>query len=132
MARGRLLIIGNGMAGLRFLEELVERAPDRFGITALGAEPVAAYNRVLLTSLLAGAIGADDVRLRPDAWYAGHSIKLLKGQAALGLDVTGRRVVLRGGRSLPFDTLVLATRRDAGPGGPADASDDRRSPRRLE
>ena len=54
MARGRLLIIGNGMAGLRFLEELVERAPDRFGITALGAEPVAAYNRVLLTSLLAG------------------------------------------------------------------------------
>jgi nitrite reductase (NADH) large subunit len=105
----RLLIIGNGMAGLRFLEELVERAPNRFDITVLGAEPVAAYNRVLLTSLLAGAIGADDVRLRPDAWYAGHAIKLLTGQAALGLDVTGRRVVLCGGRSLPFDTLVLAT-----------------------
>ena len=105
----RLLIIGNGMAGLRFLEELVERAPDRFDITVLGAEPVAAYNRVLLTSLLAGAIGADDIRLRPDAWYAGHAIKLLTGQTALGLDVTGRRVVLCGGRSLPFDTLVLAT-----------------------
>jgi nitrite reductase (NADH) large subunit len=105
----RLLIIGNGMAGLRFLEELVERAPNRFDITVLGAEPVAAYNRVLLTSLLAGAIGADDIRLRPDAWYAGHAIKLLTGQAALGLDVTGRRVVLCGGRSLPFDTLVLAT-----------------------
>ena len=105
----RLLIIGNGMAGLRFLEELVERAPDRFDITVLGAEPVAAYNRVLLTSLLAGTIGADDVCLRPDAWYAGHAIELLTGQPALGLDVTGRRVILGCGRSLPFDTLVLAT-----------------------
>ena len=109
MARRRLLIIGNGMAGLRFLEELVERAPGRFDITAIGAEPVAAYNRVLLTSLLAGAIGADDVRLRPDAWYAGHSIKLVTGQGALALDVTGRRAVLCGGQWLPFDTLVLAT-----------------------
>ncbi|RPI35832.1 MAG: NAD(P)/FAD-dependent oxidoreductase, partial [Hyphomicrobiaceae bacterium] len=61
MARQRLVVIGNGMAGLRLLEEIVERAPQAFDITVAGSEPVAAYNRVLLSSLLAGETAACDV-----------------------------------------------------------------------
>ena len=59
--RKRLLVVGNGMAGLRLLEEVLALAPGRFDITVIGAEPEPAYNRVLLSSLLAGEIGADDV-----------------------------------------------------------------------
>ena len=61
LLRERLVVVGNGMAGLRFLEELVRRAPGRFEVTVVGAEPEPAYNRVLLSSLLAGDIGAGDV-----------------------------------------------------------------------
>ena len=74
--RERLAVIGNGMAGLRLLEEVVALAPGRFDITVIGAEPGPAYNRVLLSALLAGEIGADDVEMRPRAWYRQHGIAL--------------------------------------------------------
>jgi nitrite reductase (NADH) large subunit len=107
--RERLVVVGNGMAGLRLLEEVVALAPGRFDITAIGAEPEPAYNRVLLSSLLAGEIGASDVAMRPRGWYAEHGIALRTGEPALGLDSIRRCVLLRDGDSVPFDRCVLAT-----------------------
>jgi nitrite reductase (NADH) large subunit len=107
--RKRLLVVGNGMAGLRLLEEVLALAPDRFEITVIGAEPEPAYNRVLLSSLLAGEIGADDVEMRPRAWYAEQGIALRTSQPAVALDTVARQLVLRDGEVLPFDACVLAT-----------------------
>src|SRR6476646_8302631 len=107
--RKRLLVVGNGMAGLRLLEEMLALAPGRFDITVIGAEPERAYNRVLLSSLLAGEIGAADVEMRPRAWYAEHGIALRTGQPAVALDAATRQLVLRDGETLAFDACVLAT-----------------------
>jgi nitrite reductase [NAD(P)H] large subunit len=109
MARARLLIVGNGMTGLRFLEELLERAPDQFAITVVGAEPQVAYNRVLLSSLLAAEIGAGELTLRPRDWYAAHGVELLTGTRVRSLDVTRRNIILCNGARRSFDKLLLAT-----------------------
>ncbi|KAB2914445.1 MAG: NAD(P)/FAD-dependent oxidoreductase [Hyphomicrobiaceae bacterium] len=109
MARERLVLVGNGMAGLKFLEEVLELAPGRFDITVIGAEPEPAYNRVLLSSLLAGEIAAGDVTLKSRAWYGEHGIVLKTGQPAVALDSARREVVLADGVTVPFDVLVLAT-----------------------
>jgi nitrite reductase (NADH) large subunit len=109
MARQRLVVVGNGMAGLRLLEELVRRASDRFDITVVGAELHPAYNRVLLSPLLAGEIGPADVALRPAGWYAENGITLLTGDPAVAIAREERQVRLASGRVLPFDALVLAT-----------------------
>ncbi|HEU4381239.1 MAG TPA: FAD-dependent oxidoreductase [Hyphomicrobiaceae bacterium] len=113
LRRERLVVVGNGMAGLRFLEELVRRAPGRFDVTVVGAEPDPAYNRVLLSSLLAGDIGVGDVELKPREWYAEHGVALVTGQPACALDAAQRTVTLGNGEVLGFDRLVLATGSDA-------------------
>jgi nitrite reductase (NADH) large subunit len=97
------------MAGLRFLEEVLQRAPGRFDITVIGAEPVPAYNRVLLSSLLAGEVDGDDVTMRSSSWYAENGIALVTGVSAAAIDPAARAVVLQGGARLAFDVLVLAT-----------------------
>lgn len=113
MGRERLVVVGNGMAGLRFLEELVRRAPGRFEVTVVGAEPEPAYNRVLLSSLLAGDIASADVQMRPREWYAEHGVALVTGQSATAIDVVGRTLKLGGGDLLPFDKLLLAVGSEA-------------------
>jgi nitrite reductase (NADH) large subunit len=107
--REHLLVIGNGMAGLRLIEDVLKRAPDRYAITVVGKEPHPAYNRVLLSSLLAGEIGEDEVRLRDRGWYDEHGIALITGDAAVRLDTAARTVDLVSGRRLRFDRAVLAT-----------------------
>lgn len=104
----RLLVVGNGMAGLRFVEEALRRSPGCYALTVVGKEPHPAYNRVLLSSLLAGDIGEDDIRLRDYAWYSENGIDLITGDAAARLDLTGRTVHLDSGRTVAFDRLVLA------------------------
>jgi nitrite reductase (NADH) large subunit len=107
--RERLVIIGNGMAAMRLLEELDARAPDRFAITVIGAEPRAAYNRVLLSPLLAGEMRWEDVCLKPAEWYAERGIGLLLGDAVVALDPAAKTVTLASGAALHFDRCVLAT-----------------------
>jgi nitrite reductase (NADH) large subunit len=106
--QGRLLVIGNGMSSLRLLEELTALAPGRFEITVVGAEASPAYNRVLLSPLLAGELGAADVELKPAAWYAENNIILRTGQPVVALDAAARVAQLRDGERLPFDVCVLA------------------------
>lgn len=107
--RERLIVVGNGMVGLRFVEELVARAEGRYRISIIGKEPQPAYNRVLLSSLLAGEVSAPDVRFRDRGWYAEHGLELLLGSAAESIDAGARVLRLADGRTLAFDRLVLAT-----------------------
>ena len=85
------------MAGLKLVEELVELCPGRYDIAMVGAEARPAYNRVLLSSLLAGDAGEGDIALRPAAWYADNDIELLTSAACAALRPAERQVMLATG-----------------------------------
>jgi len=104
----RVVVVGNGMAGCRFVQELLERT-DRFEITVIGDEPGGAYNRVLLSNVLAGATRPEHVTIASEAWYAEHGVKLQTGIAVVGVNRTARTITLADGSSVPYDRLVLAT-----------------------
>ena len=105
----KLILVGNGMAALRFLEQLIERGPARYAVTVFGAEPSAGYNRVLLSALLAGERGRRDLITHPDDWYAGHAIDYRKGATIAALDAEQKRVRDHNGRQYAYDKLVIAT-----------------------
>ncbi|WP_137724410.1 FAD-dependent oxidoreductase [Prescottella subtropica] len=107
----RVVIVGNGMAGARLAEELRRRQPDpaRLEVVVFGAEPRAAYNRILLSTVLAGGITARDTRLRPDEWWARSHVDVRVGVRVTGFDPVARTVRCDDGTSLGYDELVLAT-----------------------
>jgi nitrite reductase (NADH) large subunit len=107
--RERLVVVGNGMVGLRFVEEVTRRAGERFDITVVGAEPTPAYNRVLLSALLADEVSLDDCRFHDRRWYVANRIRLIVGAAATGIDLRERELAIDGHGVVPFDRLVLAT-----------------------
>jgi nitrite reductase (NADH) large subunit len=109
MNRAQLVVVGNGMAGMRAVEELIARAADRFDITVIGAEPHPNYNRILLSAVLAGEKTLDEIVVNPHGWYAERGIRLIAGTRATGIDRTARRVALADGSSLRYDKLLLAT-----------------------
>src|SRR3954469_10814518 len=104
-----LVIIGNGMAAARFADELSKRALGRYAIAVVGEEPRLAYNRVLLSSLLAGEIASSEIELKPSAWWRDRGITLRYGCRATGIDMAARTVALADGQSLAFSKLVFAT-----------------------
>lgn len=106
----RVVVVGHGMAGARFVQEL--RARDlsrRFEVTVLGAEPEAAYNRVLLSSVLAGALTPAEIETVPSAWYAAEDVELRTGVEVAAIERRRRRVLTTAGEHVPYDHLVLAT-----------------------
>src|SRR5262249_35735510 len=107
--RERMLVVGTGMAGHKLVEELTALRPGAYDITMVGAEARPAYNRVLLSSLLAGDAQEGDLELRPASWYGDTGIELLTGIECQSLHPAERRVTLSGGASLSFGRLVLAT-----------------------
>ena len=109
MTKMRLLVIGNGMAGLKFIEEISALDGDAFEITVAGEEPDIAYNRVLLSPLLAGEISVQDVRMKPLEWYSARGIRLITGDAVAALDTAARTAALASGRTVAFDICVFAT-----------------------
>ncbi len=106
--REKLVVVGNGMASLRFLERLTERAPGRFDITVVGAEPVAAYNRVLLSSLLGGEVDEAACGFRGLDWYAEHGIRLITGAPVTAIDRARATVHVGDTFVTGYDHLVLA------------------------
>lgn len=104
-----LLVIGNGMAAARFVEELASRALGRHAVAVIGEEPLLAYNRVLLSSLLAKDIALADIELKPARWWRDRGVTLRYGCRATAIDPQARTVSLADGTWLPFGTLVLAT-----------------------
>lgn len=108
----RLLIIGNGMASVRLVEALTRDGADRFEITVVGREPEPAYNRVLLSALLASDVSAADITLRDIAWYRERKVTLLTGDPIVSVDAEARRAMLGSGQALSFDHCVFATGSD--------------------
>ena len=109
MTRQRLVVVGNGMAGVRTLEELLRLAPDRYDITVFGAERHPNYNRILLSPVLAGEMTADEIVLNGLEWYAEHGIRLHLGRRAMRIDRVRRVVVADDRTEAPYDRLLLAT-----------------------
>jgi len=107
--RAQLVVVGNGMAGMRAVEELLVRAPDRFDITVIGAEPHPNYNRILLSSVLAGDKTLDEIVINSPSWYAEHGIRLLAENRATAIDRVARQVALADGTVVAYDKLLLAT-----------------------
>lgn len=104
----RIVVVGNGMVGARFVEEVRLRDRD-VALTVLGAEQHPAYNRVLLSTVLAGGLSADAVRLQPPEWSQRHGVELRTGVAAVAVDPALRLVRCADGRVERYDELVLAT-----------------------
>ncbi|MBB2985658.1 FAD-dependent oxidoreductase [Terracoccus luteus] len=110
----RVLVVGNGMAGARLAEELRRRDPDaeRLTVTVVGEEPHAAYNRVLLSTVVAGGITTRDTRLKPEGWWESRRVDVVRGSVVTAVDVTARTATLTtagGERVERWDELVLAT-----------------------
>jgi nitrite reductase (NADH) large subunit len=109
MRRPRLVVVGNGMAGMRTVEELLKLAPDLYDITVFGAEPHPNYNRILLSPVLAGEQTLDDIVIHPYDWYERHGIRLQAGCAVTRIDRARRLVVADDGSEAHYDRLLLAT-----------------------
>ncbi len=109
MKKEKLVMIGNGMAGVRALEELLKLAPDLYDITVFGAEPFGNYNRILLSPVLAGEKTLDDIMLNDLQWYEANGITLHAGKKVVEIDRCHRRVVAEDGTEASYDRLILAT-----------------------
>jgi nitrite reductase (NADH) large subunit len=109
MKKMKLVMVGNGMAGVRTLEELLKIAPDLYDITVFGAEPHPNYNRILLSPVLAGEQTIDEIILNPLSWYAEHGITLHLGKTVVKVDRTRRMVIADDGTEAEYDRLLIAT-----------------------
>lgn len=107
--RPHLVMVGNGMAAVRTIENVLQRAPDEYRITVFGAEPCGHYNRIMLSAVLAGSATVDGIITHPPSWYAGHGIALHTGDPVVAIDLESRSVRSAGGRVETWDRLVLAT-----------------------
>jgi nitrite reductase (NADH) large subunit len=104
-----LVIVGNGMAAARLVDELAKTALGRYAIAVIGAEPRLAYNRVLLSSVLAGETASHDIELRPASWWRDRGVTLKYGCVATEIDVGRHELKIANDESVPFSRLVLAT-----------------------
>jgi len=104
-----LVIVGNGMAAARLVDELVQTALGRYAIAVIGEEPRLAYNRVLLSSVLAGETASHDIELKPAAWWRDRGVTLKYGCRVTEVDVGRRELKIEGEESVEFSRLVLAT-----------------------
>eukprot|EP01037_Dinobryon_pediforme_P011762 gene11762-11853_t len=109
LAKQKLVVIGNGMAGMRTIELLLERAPELYDITVFGAEPFGNYNRILLSPVLAGEKNIDQIMLNPESWYEENDITLRKGEIVEMIDRRTLEVVTTSGARVPYDRLLIAT-----------------------
>ena len=109
MQKEKLVLIGNGMAGVRTLEELLKLAPEMYDVTVFGAEPHPNYNRIMLSPVLAGEKTVDDIVLNDRAWYADNGITLKTNAKIERIDRAGRKVISADGEETPYDRLLIAT-----------------------
>ncbi|MFT6636575.1 FAD-dependent oxidoreductase [Alcanivorax sp.] len=105
----RLVVVGNGMAACRLLEELTRLAPDLYQITVVGDEPFAGYNRVMLSPLLGGGTDEKTITTHPHQWYRDRNIRLITGTPVVAIHRRRRQVETAAGHLLDYDRLLLAT-----------------------
>jgi nitrite reductase (NADH) large subunit len=104
-----LVVVGNGMAAARLVDELAKAALGRYAIAVIGDEPRLAYNRVLLSSVLAGETASHDIELRPASWWRDRGVTLKYGCVATEIDIGRRELKIANEESVHFSRLVLAT-----------------------
>src|SRR5262245_7439091 len=104
----RLVVVGNGMAGVACVEQILKHAP-RFDITVFGDETHVNYNRIMLSSVLAGEKSTDEIALNSLEWYRRHNIQLRLGERVCDVDPQLRMVTTEDGQVESFDTLLIAT-----------------------
>lgn len=104
-----LVIIGNGMAAARLVDELAKSSLGRYAIAVIGDEPRLAYNRVLLSSVLAGEATSEEIELKPAAWWRDRGVTLKFGARATAVDLAAREVTTSTGKRVGFSKLVFAT-----------------------
>ncbi|MES1987713.1 MAG: nitrite reductase large subunit NirB [Pseudomonadota bacterium] len=109
MQKMKLVVVGNGMAGMRTVEELLKIAPDIYDITVFGDEPYPNYNRIMLSPVLANEQTIDDIILNTREWYAEHNITLHTNARINKIDRKNRVVYAEDGTSAEYDRLLLAT-----------------------
>jgi nitrite reductase (NADH) large subunit len=107
----RLVVIGNGMAGMRTVEEVLSAAPDKYDITVFGAEPYGNYNRIMLSSVLCGDKTIEDIVMNDRQWYADNGICLHAGadKAVVRIERGVRKVYALDGTCAEYDRLLIAT-----------------------
>ncbi len=105
----KLVMIGNGMAGVRAIEELLKLAPEKYEITIFGSEPHANYNRILLSPVLTGEMALEDIMLNDVDWYKDNDINLQLNKKIVKIDRRGRKVMDEGGEETAYDRLLIAT-----------------------
>lgn len=108
-SKPKLVVIGNGMAGVRCVEEIGRLAPDLYDITIFGNEPRPNYNRILLSKVLQGDASFDDVVTHDWAWYQEQGIRLHAGHPVVRIDASARRVETSTGLFADYDRLIVAT-----------------------
>jgi len=109
MSKEKLVLIGNGMAGVRTLEELLKLDADKYDITVFGAEPHPNYNRIMLSPVLAGEKTVDDIILNDQEWYAQNGITLKTGNPVTQIDRVHRHLKTESGEEIEYDRLLIAT-----------------------
>ena len=109
MKKMKLVLVGNGMAGVRTIEELLKLAPDLYDITVFGAEPHGNYNRILLSPVLAGEMTLPEIMLNDLDWYRDNDITLHAGRKVVKIDRRARAVEAEDGTRAEYDRLLLAT-----------------------
>ncbi|WP_066071433.1 nitrite reductase large subunit NirB [Neobacillus soli] len=105
----KLVMIGNGMAGVRTIEEILKVSPEPFEMTIFGQEPYPNYNRIKLSNILQGETNFDDIIINPLDWYQENQIQLFTGEAVVKIDVDAKRVISDQGREVDYDELIIAT-----------------------
>ncbi|MDQ0457874.1 nitrite reductase large subunit NirB [Rhizobium paknamense] len=105
----KLVIIGNGMAPGRMLEELFEKAPGLYEVTIFNAEPRVNYDRIMLSPVLSGEKSYEDIIIHTDEWYETHGVTLHKGAKVTEIDRHAKTVTSANGMTVPYDRLVIAT-----------------------
>ncbi|MBC9977133.1 NAD(P)/FAD-dependent oxidoreductase [Bradyrhizobium campsiandrae] len=104
-----LVIVGNGMAAARLVDELAKTALGRYAVAVIGEEPRLAYNRVLLSSVLAGETGSHEIELRPADWWRDRGVTVRYGYRVTEIDTGRRELKIEGEESMEYSKLVLAT-----------------------
>jgi nitrite reductase (NADH) large subunit len=109
MKKMKLVMVGNGMAGVRTLEEMLKISPDLYEITVFGSEPHANYNRILLSPVLAGEMTLKEIMLNDLDWYTANGITLHLNKKVVKIDRRAKKVIADDGTEADYDRLLLAT-----------------------
>lgn len=109
MEKKKLILVGNGMAGVRAIEEILNVSKEKFEITIFGSEPHPNYNRILLSKVLQGDTKVIDITLNDWDWYKENNIQLYTGETVIKIDSEKKLVVTDSGRMEPYDELIMAT-----------------------